>query len=329
MDLITLFSTLFHFLFNTYVVFFFLAFAVESIFFIFKIKNARLRSFCRLLPLFKLPIDACIYFMFDDHIFLNLNPFSCQYYLMNFLMPHYCYCSIPNFFAMHFSSFAMLATLILFFTITTIVFGRKIFQIIKSLLHLKAIFSDVEPMRRKIENKKLSLSMQNVKLFTSQKVTVPFATFGNRIVFPAVLVDAISQQEFEAIVAHELQHLQWKDPHTKMIGSLIAHFFWWLPTRWWMKRCEWEQECASDSEIALFEVQGFDLAGGILQAIEKKQNEKIFLSHICHVVNEFGVKKRLHRLLNPTVFEEGRLFKKHFWIGACLCVGITLSFWIL
>ncbi|MBA3816023.1 MAG: M48 family metalloprotease [Parachlamydiaceae bacterium] len=62
-----------------------------------------------------------------------------------------------------------------------------------------------------------------------------FATFGNRIVFPEALVNALSQQEFEAIITHEWQHLRWKDPHTKIIGSLIAHFFWWLPTLWWMK----------------------------------------------------------------------------------------------
>ena len=114
MSVISVFAPLFHFLFNSFVVFFFLAFAVEMIFFIFKIKNARLRSFCRLLPLLKLPIDACLYFCFDDYVLFNFNPFSCQYQVTHFLAPHQSYCSIPNFLAMHFSNSAMLTLLILF-----------------------------------------------------------------------------------------------------------------------------------------------------------------------------------------------------------------------
>lgn len=329
MSVITIFCPFFHFLCNTFIVFFFLAFAIEMILFLFKIRNARLRSFCRLLPLLKLPIDGCLYFCLDDHILFNFNPFSCQYYLIDFLVPHQGYCSIPNFVANHFSTSVMLMSLILFFSTTAIVFGTKVLQIIKSFCQLRAILSDVKVLRRKIENKKLKLKLQSVTLLTSQKTTIPFATFGNKIVFPETLVDSLSQQEFEAVIAHEWQHLYWKDPHTKLIGGLIAHFFWWLPTRWWLKRCEWEQECASDSETALFGMKGYDLAGGILQTIENKQNEKISLAPICHIVNELTVNKRLHRLLNATIFEEGHLSKRHFWVGVCLCVIITLTFWAL
>lgn len=326
MSVMSVFAPLFHFLFNSFVVFFFLAFAVEMIFFIFKIKNARLRSFCRLVPLLKLPIDAGLYFYFRDYVLFNFNPFSCQYQVTHFLAPHQNYCSIPNFLAMYFSNSAMLTLLILFFSATTIVFGTKVYQIITSLYHLRAILAESKVMGRKIENKKLALTLQAASLLTSQKITVPFATFGNRIVFPEALVDALSQQEFEAIIAHEWQHLRWKDPHTKVIGGLIAQFFWWLPTHWWMKRCEWEQECASDSEATLLKVKGFDLAGGILQTIKRKQNDKISLAPICHIVNELNIKQRLHRLLNATDLEEGHRFKKYFLIGAFLCMAIALTF---
>lgn len=326
MNVISIFAPLFHFLFNSFIVFFFLAFTVEMIFFIFKIKNARLRSFCRLLPLVKLPVDASLYFYFDDYVLFNFNPFSCQYQVTHFLAPHQTYCSIPNFLAMHFSDSAMLVILILFFATTTIIFGAKVNQIIRSLYQLRTILAESKVMRRKIGNKKLAQTLQSVTLLTSQKITVPFATFGNRIVFPEALVDLLSQQEFEAIMAHEYQHLRWKDPHTKMIGGLIAHFFWWLPTLWWMKRCEWEQECACDSEATLLEVKGYDLAEGILQTIKSKQSEKISLAPICHIVNELNIKHRLHRLLNTTDLEEGHQFKKYFWFAAFLCMGITLTF---
>src|ERR1700722_16290169 len=160
MSVITLFCPLFHFLCNTFVVFFFLAFAIEIILFLFRIKNARLRSFCRLLPLLKLPLDASLYFSLDDHILFNFNPFSCQYYLLDFLVPHQGYCSIPNFVAKHFSNSAMLASLIVFFSITTIIFGAKVFQIIKSFHHLRVVLADVKLMRRKIENKKLNSTLK-------------------------------------------------------------------------------------------------------------------------------------------------------------------------
>lgn len=326
MSTVQMFAPLFHFLFNTFVVFFFLAFAVEMIFFFCKIKNARLRSFCRLLPLLKLPLDTCLYFCFDDNVLFNFNPFSCQYQVTQFLAPHQAYCSIPNFLAMHFSTSAMQALLILFFSVTTIVFGAKVYQILKSFYHLRIILMESKMMERKIENKELAPVLQSVTLLTSQKITVPFATFGNRIVFPEALVDALPQPEFEAIIAHERQHLRWKDPHTKVLGGLIAHFFWWLPTLWWLKRCEWEQECASDSEATFFKVKGCDLAGGILHTIRCKQTEAFSFAPVCHIVNELNVTKRLHRLLDSTVLEEGHQFKKYFWIAAFLCMAITLTF---
>jgi beta-lactamase regulating signal transducer with metallopeptidase domain len=326
MSVISVFAPLFHFLFNSFVVFFFLAFAVEMIFFIFKIKNARLRSFCRLLPLLKLPVDACLYFYFNDYVLFNFNPFSCQYQVTQLLAPHQTYCSIPNFLAMHFSTSEMLAILIFFFTSTAVVFGGKVYQIIKSLSHLRIILAQSKLMARKIDNEELAQALQSVTILTSQKITVPFATFGNRIVFPEALAETLSQHEFEAIIAHEWQHLRWKDPHTKVVGGLIAHLFWWLPTHWWMKRCEWEQECASDSEATLFSVKGCDLAGGILQTIKSKKNEAFVLAPVCHMVNELNVTKRLSRLLNSKALEEERQFKKYFWIGAFLCIAVSLTF---
>lgn len=326
MSVMTLFAPLFHFLFNTFVVFFFLAFAVEMIFFIFKIKNARLRSFCRLLPLLKLPLDAFLYFCFNDYVLFNFNPFSCQYNVTQFLAPHREHSSIPNFLSMHFSTPAMLTLIILFFSVTAMIFSIKLYRIIHSLRHLKMILADVKLMTRKIENKQIEAKLESVTLLTSQKITVPCATFGNRIIFPEALVDTLSQEEFEAILAHEWQHLRWKDPHTKVIGGLIAHLFWWLPTRWWMKRCEWEQECACDSEAALFKVKGCDLASGILHTLRGKQNEQISLTPICHVAGELNVEKRLRRLLDAAILEEGYQLKKYFWIGAFLCIGIALTF---
>lgn len=329
MSVMTVFAPLFHFLFNTFIVFFFLAFAIETIFFLFRIKNARLRSFCRLLPLVKLPLDACLYFCFNEYVLFNFNPFSCQYNVTHFLAPHQDYCSIPNFLALHFSPSAMGALLFLFLVATTTVFGAKVYQIVRSFRHLRTILAEVKVLERKVENEKLASVLQSVTLLTSPKATVPFAAFGNRIVFPEALVETLSQHEFEAILAHEWQHLRWKDPHTKVIGGLIAHFFWWLPTRWWMQRCEWEQECASDSGAAFFKIQGCDLAGGILQTLKGKRKEKTSLMPICHIVNELNVQKRLHRLLNSPILEEGYLFKKYFWMGAFLCLIITLTFGVL
>lgn len=326
MTVLSVFAPLFHFLFNSFVVFFFLAFTVEMIFFIFKIKNARLRSFCRLLPLLKLPIDAGLYFCFNHYVLFNFNPFSCQYQVTHFLAPHQNHCSIPNFLTMHFSNSAMVALLILFFSATIIIFGAKVYRIITSLYQLRIILAESKVMDRKVENRQLALTLESASLLTSQKISIPFATFGNRIVFPETLAAELSQPEFEAIIAHEWQHLRWKDPHTKVIGGLIAHFFWWLPTLWWMKRCEWEQECASDSEATLFRVKGYDLARGIVQTIKRKQNEKISLAPICHIVNELNTKERLHRLLNSTDLEEGHRFKKYFLIGAFLCIMIALTF---
>jgi Zn-dependent protease with chaperone function len=322
-----IFSTLFHLAFNSLLVFFVLALVVEIFLFVFRIKNARLRAFCRLMPLLKLPIDVFLYLGVEKHIFLNLNPFSCQQYLLNFFIPEGRYCSIPNFFALQLPHTWMALFLVLFFSFTAFIFGHKVFQILKTSFYLKEILSCVKRCERAIENEKLKFSLKGVQLLTSTKVEIPFATFGKRIVFPESLVEKLSQKEFEAIVAHEYQHLRWKDPILKMVCSLIATFFWWLPTSWWLKRFEWEQECASDSDVEALGVEPFDLAGGILTSMKSKGKGFKF-APICHVAMGNAVQRRLHRILSPEQLSEGSQMKTHFFMGAFLCLLAGLTFWI-
>lgn len=51
---------------------------------------------------------------------------------------------------------------------------------------------------------------------------------------------------FEAVVAHELERIRWKDPYIKICSALFASLLWWIPLKGWLNKIEMDQEEASD-----------------------------------------------------------------------------------
>lgn len=91
------------------------------------------------------------------------------------------------------------------------------------------------------------------------------------ILFPAGLLNELSLEHCEAIIAHEMAHFHWRDCGLRLAYSLIATVFWWIPTGWWQKRIEEMQEQASDSMIHRFGISKFALAEAILQTAQKAE----------------------------------------------------------
>lgn len=79
---------------------------------------------------------------------------------------------------------------------------------------------------------------QPIRLLQAENLVSP-AALG--IVRPAILVPATfaaecSPRRQEAVLAHELAHLQSRDPAWLLLGDLVTACLWWLPGVWWARR---------------------------------------------------------------------------------------------
>jgi len=331
--IVPVFSTIFHLFFNSFIVFLGVASAIELFLFLFRVKNARIRVFCRLLPIVKLPLDVILYLLSAKHLFFNLNPFSCEKYFLDFIVKWFCpngvtvsYNSVPDFFVMHLPESLIVVLLSLGGLLTVILLGMNVLQIIKAKRYLKSIFASSQPCTRKLTNEKLINNLKNTVILTSPLATIPFATRQKTIIFPETIVNSLSQEAFEAIVAHEYEHLRWKDPLVKVSCSLIGAIFWWVPTYWWRKKIEWDQEAASDSYVRKFGIKAPDLAQGILSVMNS--TEEVRLAPICHAASSANIYGRLKNILNPEQFYSAQAVEIKFLIGGVVCLIAALNFWI-
>ncbi len=139
---------------------------------------------------------------------------------------------------------------------------------------------------RPIENILLASMVQenNVKIFASEKVAIPMATYSKAIFIPREIVEKLPQGEFEAIVAHELEHVLWRDPLVRLFSQLISAIFWWVPTLFWQKKLEFDQEIACDQSILKYGLNEEFLASALIK-VATTAKEKPYEA-LCYLSNE-------------------------------------------
>lgn len=139
-----------------------------------------------------------------------------------------------------------------------------------------------------------------MNLLISDAIAVPSAALGNTILFPPEQEAMLTQGEFEAVIAHELDHLRWRDPLLKWTSTLIGSFFWWLPTRWWLKRLAEEQEYACDASAQQYGLENHELASAIIK-ISKQVKETSGGIPLCTLSHSRPLSfKRVDQLLNDS-----------------------------
>lgn len=272
---------LLHLIFNTLIVFLLMAFSIELFLFLLRIKNARVRYFCRLLPIFKIPFDALIFFAYGESLFINLNPFSCEVYVSDLLLKFFPihtekHLIIPQYIAGQISSFYLTCFTVITLMIALLGISRKISQLLRSIKYLKEVIHSSYPCSREIQNKTLkeACEKRKVTILVSCRISTPFAAFLRHILIPEKLLEDLSSEEFDAIVAHEFQHLYWKDPIINVFCSFLGCLFWWIPTKWWLKRVMAEQETGSDTSVFQFGINHFALLEAIAKTIRRAKSFK-------------------------------------------------------
>lgn len=322
----SLIYSLVHIIFNSVLVFFILVVLIEFSLHIFKIQNPRIRIYIRFIPILKLPIDTLYYSISGTHFPLNINPFSCKDYFLHFFFPSFSNLSLPQIIADEFSPSLSMVISIIFIMITMFFIGYRCYQFLITRQYIKDISQNSDVCKRTISNVELLAQLQkhNISIWNSSQITVPFASFDKRIYFPTKLHRIVSNEEFNAILAHEFEHIRHKDSIWKLIGYSIFSVFWWIPSQFWMEKIQLDQEMNCDSTVLDYSIKGDVLAAGIIKTISKEPE----LEHvcICQVSNFNYLKQRLTSLLNRKDYPTPNIHTSV--IGTAICILGALIFWI-
>lgn len=293
---------------STLVVFFFMALITETVLCIFRIKNARLRAVLRAIPILKLPLEVLFV---REGLLLDLNVFSCTSILKQWIAPFFiaedqllsAQLTLCQYIALQIPPTLTL----LCASVLTLFLGIAIFktvQLLYAFYVLKKICGMAEVCEREITNIKLKrkIKAKKVQILMTSAVSIPCAVHSNAIVFPkSAAIQELSQEEFETIVAHELEHLCWYDPLIKFVSILISIIFFWVPTSLWLKNLEYEQEHASDLSIQRYGLSEISLATALVKTMKSlriNQRDKLFTLPLCGFIRGPGSTiKRFHKIL--------------------------------
>jgi beta-lactamase regulating signal transducer with metallopeptidase domain len=293
-----------------------MALAIEHCLKLFAVTNPRIRAICRYLPILKLPLGLLFYGMMDGSTLLDLNILSCKSFfkpwLSTFLLntediEHSIANSIPlpQFLAAQISVRWIYGFLIVVGGISFGVVCNKGMQFLRALGYLKKISGKASICRRKISNPILQETIQKneISILISAQINSPTAFGKKTILFPKKLIQKLSQEEFETILAHEVEHLIWKDPLFKVCCALVRSVFWWIPIQWWLNKIENDQEQACDASVSRYGYEGLTLANAILKTLKLTNRQKQYemvLSSLASEKSECFV--RIQDLINEKNF---------------------------
>lgn len=287
------------------IAFFTSVFIVHFIIYFFQIRQYRIRYLLRLFPF------ACVILNF---LFLKynlskwLNPLSCpsciQKMTLNLFFPDlktYLYTNNISLID-HLSykdpySIGFLF-IILFGSLTIFMIGRKLLQIFTANRYVTSLVRTSIACTRAITNSHLKslINRHKTKIAISQEVQVPMATHINTIVMPAEMTK-LSQEEFEAVIAHELEHIRWEDPQLKPFINIYASIFWWIPIKGWIKKMEEDQELGCDQGILKHNLSGEFLATALIKVGTHVKNKR--LENVCSLgTKKKPLLKRVRAILN-------------------------------
>lgn len=325
-----------HFFLSSLLVFTITAGLMEFGLWFFRVKNSRLKSICRLLPILKLPLDLLLYKFSAWNIFMNFNPFSCQFYIEKMLvelMPSAwtegvatrTSSPLASFIAHYIPSGILQLVVGGVAAISIGLLLKKLFQCLLVLKELRNMRMKAVPSKKSIENPLLrqELVKNKVQILVSDVASMPMATGSHFIIVPSTLEQMLSQEEFESVIGHELAHLRWKDPLFKILSLVITSTFWWIPTKWWVSRLHNDQEEASDAEIsANYGLDKWALASAIIKIIKRPyETEEV----VCHLASpKSSLVKRFQTLLSERPLTDNI----SSGLGALVSALALIAFWI-
>ena len=282
------FNILINSLFSFYTTFFLVVVGA----FILRIKDPRTQSFVMLIPFIKLVFDFFLYDFSKWSAIHHMNPLEAEAGTRFFSLS-LCNLSLSNYFPLSTgigftiaqdktftladllgTCIGLLGVKIATLTALTISLGLLVkcfLHIFNSLRKFYNVISLSTMSDRPIYNHGLNyrLLKTRTRIVVASTLEAPcaFGCVRKTIIFPERLLNLLSQEEYEAIIAHELNHLQWNDSLVRLVVSIITTLFWWIPSSWCKKRLEHLQEVACDKNVARYQISSSDLALALLKTI--------------------------------------------------------------
>jgi beta-lactamase regulating signal transducer with metallopeptidase domain len=256
----------------------------------------------------KIPFDILIFLVYGDSLFFNINPFSCEVFVFE-LIANYVPLSlgnenhlvIPQYIAGQIPAFWLTTLTIVVCTATVVGISRKLYLLYLSKKDLKDILEKAIPFHLSVRNDQLKKALQQVhtKILISSKIEMPFAADPFYILIPEKLISKLSQDELEAVIAHELQHIRWMDPLLKFFYSIICSLCWWIPSKKFLNQLIDNQEQASDAGIFNYGIDKFSLANAMTKILRNAKSAKSDVLTRCFLGSSQNMHvERLQLLLN-------------------------------
>lgn len=186
-----------------------------------------------------------------------------------------------------------------------LVIGISVFLITRKTIQLFLINSTVNriiqnsiPENFSIRNASLNnnLKLFRIPILISTEIDIPMATHLNKIIMPSDTA-FLCEEEYESIIAHELEHIYWKDPQIKLLLSLLKSIFWWIPMRNWLKKVYEDQEMSCDQRVLRHHFSEEILASAIVKVTAQMKGKKS--SKICYLTDKKNlIHKRIKAHLN-------------------------------
>lgn len=343
----------FNLIVNSFLAFLTMAFFIQILLSISGVKSPRFRALMLSLPFLKLSLDPFLYNFPNWALMSQNNPLNAEAETRVLSVSFAYITSVADLFPLStairlsldngqtFSPADMLALLLpplllkgLILSMAVVSMGLLaiyFFRLIFELSFISKIKRKASPCKLVVNNQKLLGQLKATRLIVSSDITMAcaFGIFRKWICFPTTMIDSLTHDEFEAVVAHEVNHLHWCDGIVRALCLFISNLFWWVPTRWWMARMEFAQEKACDANILKCKIDRLDLASALLKAmtIEKSIPEPLIISATFAKRNL--VAQRLKFLVDPSFGKRGKLI----WLQAIILGSIALAlfcgrFWI-
>lgn len=331
---------------NSFLAFFTAALLIEAIIFLFRIKQGRVAALLRMIPILKLPLDLCLYDFSRWSYIQGVNPLNCEEgtrtlsVLFGWASAPSDWLFLPINSAIQFTvpgnmtftisdviGYAMNPNHLKIFSISLVLlcicfFMRKLVVYHRCIKALNSIAANSEPITKKMRNHQLIARLKKGKysIFASSVLNgSPFVAglLSPIIYIPSHLSECLSRKEYEAVLAHEIEHIRNRDVFIRFVLDIITSIFWWIPTKWLRNRIEEGQEISCDYQCRKYGVDSVDLASAICKAAKHAQNQP---PHVfAHHLTQHKTLKRVKMLVQPL----SKRFQKVSFICSCLAASIA------
>jgi beta-lactamase regulating signal transducer with metallopeptidase domain len=333
-------------------------FLIEILIGLFRVKQGRYASYLRMIPIVKLALDPFLYDFSRWSYLQGINPLLCEEgsrtigvffglfpYINEWLAlpllsgiqmtaPGNLTFTLADMIAYITPPLLLHSFAFIFLFVTVMILVKRLTGYLCGVEQLNRLTAWKGRSLKKVRNSALNHILKKYSL----KVNVlpdlkgsPFVAglLSSTIFFPQGLSRLLSQKEYEAALAHEVEHIRHKDNLVRLTLTIICSMFWWIPTHWLRNRIEEGLEIGCDHDCKKYHVDPVDLAAAICKSARHNvQNVSPLLTY--HLAKGH----QLHRRIDILLAQTSTRFKKTRFVlaavAACVAIfGIFLGrYWI-